>query len=300
MLQLFPLAPAYVHKANAYKVAFVNLLNYAAQAEWLPGRTKLSLDRCIDTQQKSLVGVNPAAGQAQVEDAPTLTESGMDEKDRGFGMNFMPWMRTAFAPLASSGRPAASYRRLRLFLRFVLVRRCRRIGLRDGLTRFLLFSHCSGPFRRSLFVLRLFFRGKFLSLLACGPGDKVFLDLAQYLGQFPDATRRDSHKLNANRIDPVGPSNRATEPEHDSVDPEDQLDTNPEAGGITLPRPHPATFQAQIDDPAPQRKTMVHQKQFRIFIHGKSGTFAKMFRCFRCLKFRLCARFHCPLQPIRE
>ena len=34
-----PLAPAYVHKANAYKVAFVNLLNYAAQAEWLPGRT---------------------------------------------------------------------------------------------------------------------------------------------------------------------------------------------------------------------------------------------------------------------
>jgi hypothetical protein len=66
------------------------------------------------------------------------------------------------------------------------------------LTSVLLFGHCSGPFRRSLFFRSLFFRGKFLGLLAYGAGDKVLLDLAQHLGQFPDATRRDSHKLNAN------------------------------------------------------------------------------------------------------
>ncbi len=169
---------------------------------------------------------------------------------------------------------------------FILFACGRRIGLQRR-------GQCGGKLCGCLFLrgpprCGLLLGGQLRGGLFCGI---LCLNLADRLDQILFAPRGDIQKANAGQIPAVGPLGRAAEAEGKPANLESNFDAHLCPGRKPLPGADTAAAKAQIDDAAGESRTVLHQQETGVFVHGKARDGPEILLPGRKL-FRLFCRFH--------
>jgi len=95
LLDVFAFAVAHVDEADAYCVAVVDDLHYAAEAERDAVNAEFGFDAGVDADREAMVATDAAATEAQVDDAAGEAGGDFEEDDVGRVVNRVPGMAAA-------------------------------------------------------------------------------------------------------------------------------------------------------------------------------------------------------------